>query len=85
MRLNVLQWPVLRLIHHSKTPLERKDRNVSTLFEVIPGQRGVIGVETVTQTIKAHQYNISRTKDANEAQRSAVACFTAGSRQQNAS
>ena len=54
MRLNVLQWPVLRLVQDSKTSLERKDRNVSTLFEVIPGQRGGIGVETVSQTIKAH-------------------------------
>ena len=40
MRLNVLQWPVLRLIHDSKTPPGIKDRNISTLFEVIPGQRG---------------------------------------------
>ena len=85
MRLNVLQWPVLRLVQDSKTPLGIKDRNVSTLSDVTPGQRGGIGVETVTQTIKAHQDNISRTKDANEAQRSAVACFTAGSRQQNVS
>ena len=85
MRLNVLQWPVLRLVQDSKTSFGIKDRNISTLFEVIPGQREGIGVETVTQTIKAHQYNISRTKDANEAQRSAVARFAAGSRQQNAS
>ena len=40
MSLYVLQWPVLRLIHDSKTPLGIKDRNISTLFEVIPGQRG---------------------------------------------
>ena len=58
MRLNVLQWPVLRLVQDSKTPLERKDRNVTTLVEVIPGQRGGIGVETINQTIKARQYNI---------------------------
>ena len=58
MRLNVLQWPVLRLVQDSKTPLGIKDRNISTLFEVIPGQRGGKGIETVSQTIKAHQYNI---------------------------
>ena len=47
MRLNVLQWLFLRLVQDNKTSLERKDRNISTLLEVIPGQSEGIGVEMV--------------------------------------
>ena len=39
----------------------------------------------VSQTTKAHQYNISRTNEVHGAQPSEIAYFTADSRQQNAS
>ena len=40
VRLNVRQWPVLRLIQDSKAPLEIKNRFNSACFQFIPGQRG---------------------------------------------
>jgi len=40
MSLSVRQWPVLRLIQDSKTPLRIKTRNIAACFQFIPGQRG---------------------------------------------
>ena len=45
MRLNARQWPVLRLIQDSKTPLGMENRIMFTFFQVIPGQRGKKSVE----------------------------------------